>query len=73
MNLAKEAVREGLHLVKLKNVTDKAAMRIRLHEGVLEMHCAYALRTDGMFSDGCIPAGPRSGALMLPHHFPGGC
>ena len=52
--LGKEAVREGLHLVKLKNVTDKAAMRIRLHDGVLEMHCAYALRTDGMFSDGEI-------------------
>src|SRR5579863_3628033 len=52
--LGKEAVREGLKLVKLKNVTDQAAMRIRLQGGVLEMHCAYALRMEGMFSDGEI-------------------
>jgi hypothetical protein len=52
--LGKEAVREGLKLVKLKNVTDKAGMLIRLQGGVLEMHCAYAMRTEGMFSDGEI-------------------
>ena len=50
----KAAVREGLRLVKLKNVTDTTGMQIRLQGGVLEMHCAYALRTDGMFSDGEI-------------------
>ena len=53
-DLGKEAVREGLHLVKLKNVADRATMQIRLTDGVLEMHCAYALRTDGMYSDGEI-------------------
>jgi hypothetical protein len=52
--LGKEAVRDGLKLVKLKNVTDKSGMQIRFQGGVLEMHCAYALRTDGMFSDGEI-------------------
>jgi hypothetical protein len=26
-------------------------MRLAFDNGVLEMHCAYALRTDGMFSD----------------------
>jgi hypothetical protein len=53
-DLGKEAVREGLKLVKLKNVTDKADMHIGFGGGVLEMHCAYALRTEGMFSDGEI-------------------
>ncbi len=52
--LGKEAVREGLRLVKLKNVGSKAEMRLAFEGGVLEMHCAYALRTDGMFNDGEI-------------------
>ena len=47
----KEAVRDGLKLIKLKNVKDKSAMSLTFADGVLEMHCAYALRTDGMFSD----------------------
>ena len=50
-DLGKEAVRDGLKSVKLKNVKDKAAMRMDFQNGVLEMHCAYALRTDGMYSD----------------------
>jgi hypothetical protein len=29
-------------------------MQISFAGGVLEMHCAYALRTDGMFNDGEI-------------------
>ncbi len=49
--MGKEAVREGLRLIKLKNVKDKSAMSITFDNGVLEMHCAYALRTDGMYSD----------------------
>ena len=53
-DMGKGAVRDGLKLVKLKNVKDKAAMKLDLQNGVLEMHCAYALRTDGMFSDGEI-------------------
>ncbi len=52
--LGKEAVREGLKLVKLRNVKTKAEMKLAFEGGVLEMHCAYALRTDGMFSDGEI-------------------
>ena len=31
-------------------------MRIAMEKGVLEMLCAYALRTDGMFSDNEIRA-----------------
>ncbi|MDB5327270.1 MAG: hypothetical protein JWM57_2839 [Phycisphaerales bacterium] len=50
----KQAVRDGLKSVKLKNVPDKAAMRLAFDAGVLEMHCAYAKRTDGMFGDGEI-------------------
>ena len=50
-DMGKAAVREGLRLIKLGNVKDKAAMRISFDAGVLEMRCAYALRTDGMFSD----------------------
>jgi hypothetical protein len=55
-DLGKQAVRDGLKLVKLRNVRDKAAMKMSLESGVLEMRCAYALRTDGMFSDGDIRA-----------------
>jgi hypothetical protein len=35
-------------------VKSKADMKMSFESGVLEMHCAYALRTDGMFSDGDI-------------------
>src|SRR5262245_63104684 len=50
-DMGKGAVRDGLKKIKLKNVKDKAAMQIRFQDGVLEMHCAYALRTEGMFRD----------------------
>jgi hypothetical protein len=50
-DMGKEAVREGIKLVKLKNVKEKGNMKIDFAGGVLEMHCAYAQRTDGMFSD----------------------
>jgi hypothetical protein len=53
-DLGKEAVQESLKTIKLKNVKDKSDMKIEFGGGVLELHCAYALRTDGMFSDGQI-------------------
>jgi hypothetical protein len=53
-DLGKEAVREGLHLIRLTNAKDKAAMHMTFKDGVLEMRCAYALQTDGMYSDGEI-------------------
>ena len=52
--MGKDAVKDGLKLIKLKNVKDKAAMKMTFEGGVLEMHCAYALRTDGMFGDNDI-------------------
>src|SRR5947209_5874229 len=53
-DLGKQAVRDGLKQIKLKNVKDKSAMKLAFDGGVLEMHCAYAQRTDGMFSDNQI-------------------
>jgi hypothetical protein len=53
-DLGKQAVRDGLKLVKLKNVKDKSAMKMAFENGVLEMHCAYAQKTDGMFGDNQI-------------------
>ena len=53
-DLGKQAVWEGLKKVKLKNVKTKPQMKAAFENGVLEMHCAYALRTEGMFSDGAI-------------------
>ena len=60
-SFARDAVRDGLKLVKLKNVKDKSDMSIRFDGGVLEMHCAYALRTDGMFGDNEIQKVIESG------------
>jgi hypothetical protein len=53
-DMGKQAVRDGLKRIKLKNVKDKTAMKMTFEGGVLEMHCAYAQRTDGMFSDNAI-------------------
>ena len=49
--MGKEAVREGLKQVKLKNVKDVAEKRMTFEGGVLEMHCAYAQGTAGMHGD----------------------
>jgi hypothetical protein len=53
-DLGKTAVRDGLKQIKLKNVKDKSGMQMSFNSGVLEMHCAYALHSDGLFSDGEI-------------------
>lgn len=52
-DLGKEAVQEGLKTIKLKNVK-KPEMSITFGGGVLEMHLAYALGTDGYYSDNDI-------------------
>jgi hypothetical protein len=49
--MGKDALRDGLKTVKLRNVKTKEEMKMEFKDGVLEMHCAYALRTDGMFND----------------------
>lgn len=53
-DMGKEAVRESLKRVRLRNVKDKSAMKLSFADGTLEMHCAYALATEGMHSDGEI-------------------
>ncbi len=55
-DMGKQAVRDGLKLIKLKNVKDAASMKISFEAGVLEMHCAYALGTSGMHRDDAIRA-----------------
>ena len=49
--MGKEAVREGLKQVKLKNVKDVAQKRMTFEDGVLEMHCTYAQGAAGMHGD----------------------
>src|SRR5882762_5496753 len=53
-DMGKEAIREGLKLVKLKNVKDEASKTIAFSAGVLEMHCPYALGASALISDGEI-------------------
>jgi hypothetical protein len=45
------AVREGLKLIKLKNVKEKSAMKMTFEGGVLEMHVAYAQGAGGLIGD----------------------
>jgi hypothetical protein len=50
-DMGKEAVADSVKVIRLKNVA-KEDMRLALDgDGALDMHCAYALRTDGMWSD----------------------
>ena len=53
-DLAKDAVKSALKLIRLKNVKDKADMKIAFSGGVLEMQCAYGLRLDGIYQEGAI-------------------
>lgn len=53
-DLGKQSVRDSLKSVKLKNIKDKTARQINFQNGILEMHCAYAMGVDGAFSDGEI-------------------
>jgi hypothetical protein len=53
-DLGKTVVGGGLKQIKLKNVKDKSSMQMGFQGGILEMRCAYALHSDGMFSDGEI-------------------
>ncbi|HEY3838727.1 MAG TPA: hypothetical protein VGL72_19250 [Bryobacteraceae bacterium] len=48
--IGKEAVREGLRLVKLKNVRNQAST-IDFQAGTLEMHCDYATGASSIISD----------------------
>jgi hypothetical protein len=51
-DMGKEAVRDGLKLIKLKNVPDRASMKLTFEGGTLEMHNDYAHQN--YFSDNDI-------------------
>lgn len=53
-DMGREAVREGLKLVRLRNVAEAAQRHLSFKAGVLDMHCAYALGAQGMHSDSAI-------------------
>jgi hypothetical protein len=53
-DMGKQAVRDSLRMVRLRNVAAPADMKMEFQDGVLEMHCAYAEGAGGMFSDGAI-------------------
>jgi hypothetical protein len=55
-DMGKQAVKDGLKSVKLKNVPDKAQKKLAFNTGTLEMTCAYAAGLDGAFSDNEIRA-----------------
>lgn len=52
--MGREAVRQTLKKVKLRNVASPEQRHIAFKDGVLEMHCAYAQGTSGMHGDGVI-------------------
>lgn len=55
-DLGREAVAETVRVIRLKNVA-RDDMRLALEDdGALEMHCAYALGTEGMWADDAIRA-----------------
>ncbi len=49
-DMGKQAVREGLKLVKLKNVKDQPST-VKFGAGTLEMHCDYAVGAGSIISD----------------------
>ena len=54
-DMGKEAIRDGLKKIRLKNVkSDMSQVKLAFENGVLEMHCAYDLHLDGAFSDNQI-------------------
>lgn len=53
-DMGKQAVRDGLKLVRLKNVKDKSQMKLAFDAGTLDMQCNYAIGLDGAYSDNQI-------------------
>jgi hypothetical protein len=41
-DMGKQAIKDGLKWIKLKNVKDKASMKLSFEKGTLEMHNDYA-------------------------------
>lgn len=52
--MRKQALRDGLKLIRLKNVPDAGQRHLSFEQGVLEMHAPWALGTQGMHGDATI-------------------
>lgn len=50
-DMGKEAIRETLKKIKLKNVKGIGDKSLAFADGALDMHCVYAQKLDGAFSD----------------------
>jgi hypothetical protein len=57
-DMGREAVRDGVRRIALRNIAEPARMQIAFEDGVLHMHCAYARGAEGMISDGRIRETP---------------
>ena len=55
-DIGKEAVRDTLKKVRLRNVKSAEEKSLAFADGVLEMACVYAAGLDGAFSDNQIQA-----------------
>lgn len=53
-DLGKEAVRDAIKSIKLRNVDSKEGMFLKVEGGALSMALNYAKGTDGYYSDGDI-------------------
>jgi hypothetical protein len=49
--MGKDAVKDGLKSIKIKNIKDKAAKKLAFDNNTLTLECAYAAGLDGAFSD----------------------
>ena len=50
-DMGKEAIRDVVKKIKLKNVKDVGAKSLSFGDGALDMQCAYAHKMEGAFSD----------------------
>jgi hypothetical protein len=55
-DMGKEAIRDTVKKIKLKNVKSLDDKSLAFADGALEMNCAYAQKMDGAFSDNEIRA-----------------
>lgn len=52
--LGRDALRDGLKTIRLKNVGDLAHRKLDFSDGVLELHAPWAMGTQGMHGDVAI-------------------
>jgi hypothetical protein len=52
--MGRDALRDSLKTIKLKNVADATQRKLDFADGVLELHAPWAMGTQGMHGDGAI-------------------